>query len=230
MALVGSGEFLPGMVDVDRWLLAGRAPRVAIIPTASGEEGDASIDRWIDLGVRHYEAMGCEPVPVRVVDRDDADSEALASLIDGVGLVYLSGGNPGYLARTLRGTAVLRAIESAWRAGAALAGCSAGAVALTASAVDVRRAGMPFEDAFGLVPGLSVIPHFDRMSGWDPGFLERARSRTRPNMLLVGIDENTALVGGPQTWTAMGAGTVTAFHPDASRVLRAGETLLLTGP
>lgn len=39
IALVGSGEFLPQMVEVDRWLLNGRLPRAAFLPTAAGEEG-----------------------------------------------------------------------------------------------------------------------------------------------------------------------------------------------
>ena len=39
IALVGSGEFLPVMEDVDRGLLAGRPPRAAFLPTAAGEEG-----------------------------------------------------------------------------------------------------------------------------------------------------------------------------------------------
>ena len=70
-------------------------------------------------------------VVVPVVDRISADDPELAGLVAGAGLVYLSGGNPPFLASTLRGTRVWAAIEDAWRAGAALAGCSAGAMALT---------------------------------------------------------------------------------------------------
>ena len=47
---------------------------------------------------------------------------ALAAEVAGAGLVYFSGGNPGYLAASLRDTALWWAVVEAWQAGAALAG------------------------------------------------------------------------------------------------------------
>jgi len=41
-----------------------------------------------------------------VNDRSDAESVAIAEQVVGAGLIYLSGGNPGFLADTLRDTAV----------------------------------------------------------------------------------------------------------------------------
>ena len=229
LALVGSGEFLPQMVAVDRVLLEGRAPRAAFLPTAAGQEGEASVERWLSLGAAHYTAMGIEPVPVRVVDRRDADDPALADLIGAVGLIYLSGGNPGYLAETLRGTRVWAAIEAAWRAGAALAGCSAGAMALTADAPHVRGGALTARPGLGLVAGLAVIPHFDRMAGWDPHVTARAMIPRGDGVTMVGIDEDTALVGGPTEWTVMGRQRVTVFGPDGATVHPPGTRVRL-GP
>ncbi len=50
IALLGSGEYLPVMDDVDRYLLAncgaeGRKPRVVCLPTAAGQEGEKNISR-----------------------------------------------------------------------------------------------------------------------------------------------------------------------------------------
>lgn len=227
IALVGSGEFLPQMIAVDRWLLAGRPARAAFLPTAAGQEGDASVDRWLSLGTAHYSAMGVEPVPVRVVDRADADDADLAARIHAVGLVYLSGGNPGYVADTLRDTVVWQAIVAAWRAGAALAGCSAGAMALTAEAPHVRLGSMAPQPGLALVPHLAVIPHFDRMAGWDPGVTARASARRDDGATVVGIDEDTALVGGPTEWTVMGRQQVTVFGPTGVTRHGAGERLTL---
>ena len=39
--------------------------------------------------------MGVEPVPLEVLDREDAERPELAAKVAGAGLVYLSGGNPG---------------------------------------------------------------------------------------------------------------------------------------
>src|ERR1035441_7583523 len=112
------------MVPVDAELLAGRPQRAVYLPTASAEEGPQRVRYWIDLATAHYASMGVEPVPLEVLDREDAERPELASKVAGAGLVYLSGGNPGYLANTLAGTAVWQAILEAWRLGAAIAGCS----------------------------------------------------------------------------------------------------------
>ncbi len=228
IALVGSGEFLPQMVDIDRWLLAGRRPRAAFLPTAAGEEGPASVTRWLTLGTDHYTAMGIEPIAVPVLHAADANRPDLAALIDDVGLIYLSGGNPGHIARSLRNSIVWEAIVRSWHGGAALAGCSAGAIALTASAPDIRG-GRPMErePATGLIPHLSVIPHFDRMTQWNPGMVDQAQAQLRPGAHLVGIDEDTALVGGLTDWTVMGHRRVTVFGASGPIEFTHGQSVTL---
>jgi cyanophycinase len=228
IALVGSGEFLPQMVDVDRWLLAGRRPRAAFLPTAAGEEGAASVNRWLKLGTDHYTAMGIEPVAVPVLNANDANREDLAALIDDVGLIYLSGGNPGHIARSLRNSLVWDAIVRAWQNGAAIAGCSAGAMVLTGSAPDVRGGRrMVSEPATNLVEHLTVIPHFDRMAQWNPRMVEEALAQLRPGFHLVGVDEDTALVGGMTEWTVMGRQRVTVFGPGGPIEFTHGQRLSL---
>jgi cyanophycinase len=228
IALVGSGEFLPQMVDVDRWLLTNRAPRVAILPTAAGEEGDRSIQRWIKLGVDHYTAMGVEPVPVHVITEADANKSELAALLGDVGLIYLSGGNPGYVSRVLNNSVVGDAIIAAWKSGTAVAGCSAGAMALTSRAPTVRGGAMgEYQAGLALVDNITLIPHFDQMYRWNPGFLDQGLSSLSPGELLIGVDEDTAMVGGPNEWTVMGRQTVTVFRADGSQTLSAGEQFRL---
>src|SRR6202051_3507773 len=182
VALVGSGEFLAVMEPVDAGLLEGRAPRAVVLPTAAAREGDARMSYWLELGRKHYEAMGVEPVLLDVRTREDAQDPATAARIVGAGLVYLSGGDPHHLAETLAGTALWRAIVAAWKEGAALAGCSAGAMALTSGGPDnlppTRAASRRVREhpgvanGLGLIGGLTVIPHFDQMEQWRPGALE----------------------------------------------------------
>ena len=229
IALVGSGEFLPGMEAVDAALLAGRPPRAVFLPTASAPEGPERVDYWIRLGTEHYRRLGVEPVPLTVLDRRDADDPAKVPAVAGAGLVYLSGGNPGYLADTLRGTAVLEAIVAAWRGGAALAGCSAGACALTALADDtgtgVTRPGL------ALVPDLVVLPHFDRIERWRPGIVDRRAAELAPGQILVGIDEDTALISGDGDWRVDGRQKVWIVDPEGRRTPHsAGDVLALPVP
>ncbi|MGH9291653.1 MAG: Type 1 glutamine amidotransferase-like domain-containing protein [Acidimicrobiales bacterium] len=192
------------MVEVDRGLLEGRPARAVFLPTASAEEGEARVAYWTDLGRSHFERLGAKAVPLRVLTRADAEDEALAAEIAGAGLIYLSGGNPGYLADTLRDSAVWKAIVTAWHGGSALAGCSAGACALTSVADDLRRPGRFSGRGLGLVGDLAVIPHFDRIADWIPGIAERVLAAVPDGTAVVGIDEETALVGGGRRFTVAG--------------------------
>ena len=141
MALIGAGEFLPAMAEFDAGLLAatGRPrPRVAILPTASAPDGEEVFQRWAAMGVTHFGELGAEVEPVLVRDRFDANDAGAAQAVGEADLIYLSGGKPGHLIRTLEDTAVGRAIDDAHRRGAVLAGCSAGAMVLAGHAFDFR--------------------------------------------------------------------------------------------
>ncbi len=228
VALVGSGEFLEVMEPVDASLLEGRAPRAVFLPTAAAEDGDARVDYWLELGTRHFTKLGVEAVPLRVLDRDEAQRADLAAAVAGAGLVYLSGGNPGYLADTLRATAVWRAVLDAWEAGAALAGCSAGACALSAVADDFRRPGRFSGRGLDVVPQVATIPHFDRFSSYAPDLADRVLATTPPAVEVLGIDEDTALVGGPDCFTVAGRQAVWHLSRDGRRTrYGAGEQVVL---
>lgn len=228
VALVGSGEFTPATEAVDRALLEGRPERVVFLPTAAALEGKERIAYWVELGLAHYERLGVDATPLMVLDREDADRPHLAAEVAGAGLVYLSGGNPPFLASTLVGSRVGDAIQDAWRQGTAVAGCSAGAIALTDTVPDIRnRRGTPVA-GFGLVPGVSVIPHFDRIEQWMPGAVQWALRATPPGVHLVGVDEDTAIVGGPLQWTVMGRGAAWLLPGPGERLRHGdGETLVL---
>lgn len=258
VALVGSGEYLPVMDDVEQALLAaggsavgtppGRRPRFVQLATAAAPEGAASLARWHALGAAAAERAGAEQVVVPVVDRASADDARLAELLDGAALIYLSGGNPGFLTETLAGTAVWQAIVAAWRAGAALAGCSAGAMALGARVPRIRDLHAPPVTGLGVVPGVEVIPHFDAFERRFPGLIAARAADPAPGVRLLGIDEDTALVSGlteganvpagplgsswTPSWTVMGRRSVWLLDPtDPSGEARAqhpaGATLTL---
>lgn len=220
LALVGSGEFLPAMREVDRGLLAGRAPTVAVIPTAAAPEGDRRLRHWVDLARRHFDELGAEVVPLLVRDRPDANRDSFASAVEDAGLVYLSGGDPAFLTETMRDTPVWHAVVAAWQRGAALAGCSAGAMAMAGSWPPFsERSPDGYREGLGVVPGLSVLPHFDRVRRWrGPQVTELAAGRPTGSTL-VGIDEHTALVWRDGSWAVEGPGQVWSLDGEAPAAL-----------
>jgi cyanophycinase len=161
-----------------------------------------------------FAGLGVEVQELPVYTRSDAGSAELAERAAGAGLVYLTGGDPGLLAQTLRGTRVWAAVVEAWRGGAALAGSSAGAMALCEWTLVMARwprheQRRPVE-ALGLVPRTAVLPHYERMgSRWSVEDLP-------DGAVLLGIDERTAATWHEGGWHAAGAASVV--------VVREGET------
>jgi cyanophycinase len=225
LALVGSGEYLPQMTEIEAALIAGRPPRYVQLATAAVPDGPSVVERWHSLGAAQANRLGVEAVVVAVNDHQDANDPAFADLIAGAGLIYLSGGNPIYLADTLRDSAVWDAIVAAWRGGAALAGCSAGAMALTSWVPSLRHPRKGGTPGLGLLPHLRVIPHFDAFASRIPDLITRFLLPHDPSVTIIGIDEDTALVGGPETWTVQGRQSAWLLSEDGRQQLATGTTL-----
>lgn len=237
IALIGSGEYLPDMEEIERGLLTGRPPRMVQLATAAAPEGRQRLAYWHDLGRSAAERLGVTQVIVPVVDRVTADDHGLAATVAGAGLVYLSGGDPTFLAATLRGTRVWAAIGAAWHRGAALAGCSAGAMALTGQVPDVRDPLRAPQPGLGVVPHLRVLPHFDQLARFVPASVLRRLTAPARDVTVLGIDERTALVGGPTEWTVQGHRSVWEIaadgrveHPVGARVRFAAPTIAVDPP
>jgi cyanophycinase len=227
VALVGAGEFLPSMSSFDASLLAATGvarPRVVILPTASFPDGEAVFNRWADMGVAHFAGLGAEVEPVMVRDRADADDPAAVQAVGEADLVYLSGGKPSYLFDALSGSAVGEALAGAHQRGAALAGCSAGAMALAGHSFDFRVRLMPFPlrwgSGLGFAPGVSVVPHYD---AWPEPFSALIAFQAPRGSIVLGIDEDTAVVGHDGGWQVHGASRVTVWRGRRRERFRAGE-------
>ena len=230
IALVGSGEFTSAMVEVDRALLAatGRErPRVAIVPAASWPDGEAVFMRWAHMGEEHFAALGATPVAVLIRDRATADDAEAAAEISRADLIYMSGGKPGHLLSLLRDSAAGAALREAHARGAVIAGCSAGAMVLGGHQIRIGGRGflhppIGWEDGLGLVPGIVVMPHYDAI----PETLVAPLALAAPHgVLVVGIDEDTAVVGRAGAWQVQGRGRVTVWRGPRRERYRAGESV-----
>lgn len=207
LALVGSGEYLPGMEAVDRELLGRLAgpPRVVCLPTAAGTEGAERIGYWSDLGVAHFTRLGAEAQSLPVIDRASANDLALAGEISQANFVYLSGGKPDYLHKTLAGSRAWESILAVLAGGGLLAGCSAGAMIL-----GEKFFGFPgWRSGFNFLPGATVVPHFDEI----PSAMLRSVWLTADKSLaMVGIDGYTALVVDGDRREVLGTGGVAIWN------------------
>lgn len=230
IALVGAGEYLPVMNDVDRHLLAsvnvqGRAPRVVCLPTAAGQEGDESVGRWSKMGEEHFRALGAEVRALPIIDRASADDPQYGSILESADLIYFSGGDPTHLFQTMNGSRAWAAAQKAWARGAVYAGCSAGAMILAKRLPNFRRAGMGTIEGFGAVAAQYVMPHFDHAGPWK-FMVNLIRRGLNDGEFMLGIDENTALVGKPGgEWKVMGKSKVHVLTRKQAQTYAVGETV-----
>lgn len=223
LALVGSGEYLPLMMPVDRWLMdwLARPVNVVCLPTAAGTEGDDRIAYWNNLGIAHFQQLGAASVQaLRVIDRASAHDPDLARQAGSANFVYLSGGNPAYLHDTLNGTPVWRAIESVLEKGGVVAGCSAGAM-IFGERIPRSRNSFNLQDSFGYLPGTVVLPHFDEM----PGFFRSFIPLLIQQHMLVGVEGDTALICQNGAFQVRGRGCVTLAVKNQQQRYCQGEAL-----
>lgn len=231
MALLGAGEFLPGMAAFDRDLLAAIArarPRVVILPTAAAPDGEPVFRRWADMGVEHFAALGAEVEPVLVRTGDEAGDDGAVQAIGEADLVYLSGGKPGHLRRVLHGSRVGAAIRDAHARGAVIAGCSAGAMVLAERQAELRRGVLPWplrwSLGLGLVDAVAVLPHYDAWPAPLGAFMALQAPR---GVAILGIDEDTAMLGRDGVWQVHGRASVTVWHGRHRERFRRGDVFRL---
>jgi cyanophycinase len=224
LALVGGAEFQPGNEGQDRMLATAAAGRPAYVVCAAvrvrPEAAVATARRW-------FARLDVDMSELRVRSRSEAAAASTVELARAAGLVYIAGGDPGRTVRLLAATPVWDAIAGAWRGGAALAGSSAGAMALCRWTLvrdrwpdhETRRA----LDALGLVPGCALLPHFDTFGvRWIPSAQQALGSSTP----LIGVDERTAAVWQDGAWSVAGPGSVTIVTGEHRAAFASGDAVL----
>ena len=188
-------------------LVAAAKPGPAfVVPTAAARQGP---EDSVAHATAWFRKLGLELQELPVLTRTQANSKEIAERARGGGFFYLVGGDPGLVAQVLRSSRVWTAIFEAWRDGAALAGSSAGAMALCTHtlirATWPNRSTRRPADALGVVPDTAVLPHFETFGH---RWVESAQ-RELSGVTLLGIDERSAAVWHDGRWRAAGPGMVT---------------------
>ena len=226
-SLLGSGEFQPWSESADRWLLdrADGDGRVLILPTASAPEGDAVFDRWASMGLEHFATLGATATVVPLKVRRDAEDAGLVRLLDRASVVYFSGGNPAYLARTLEGTPFWARTLERLGEGMGYAGCSAGVACLTETTFDSDTESFAdvFKAGLGLIPRAVFAPHWDIVDGWIPGARDFILGSVPEGYVFVGLDEDTAMLGTGSSWEVTGKSGIHVRRDDGWETFRDGD-------
>jgi len=232
IALVGSGEYLPAMAAFEKSLIDdaiahGKANKFVQIPTAAGRESKDRLEFWKELGARQADLIGAEQIFLPIFDRDSANSDQFADAISDSALVYMSGGDPHYLAQTLTGTPVWDAILKNWQSGGSLAGCSAGAMVLSSEIPNFRFLKYGPTPGLNVIGNIRVIPHFNKFFKWIPDAAAKVLMHAPEGSILLGVDEMTALVQrrGKDFWEVNGQAKVHVLQGAPAEQLFAGQLI-----
>lgn len=225
LALVGGDELKPGNEPQDEVLArVARDGPAFVVATAAGRQRP---EVAVANAVRWFASLGLAVEELPATRRSDAKDSVNAARARLGRFFYLVGGDPGLVPKTLAGTPLWEAIAEAWRSGAALAGSSAGAMALGEWTLVRER--MPGDDrrrylpALGLVPRLAVLPHFETFGHRWVESAERAAPRS--DVVLLGVDERTAALHVDGAWRALGDGGVTVIAGGERRRYASGEPI-----
>jgi cyanophycinase len=215
LALVGSGEYLPAMAEFEKSLIDdgvknGKQPIYVQIPTAAGRESEHRLNYWKELGKTQADSLNVKSIFLPIYTREDAQNMEYVNQISESALIYMSGGDPHYLAETLIGTPLWEAIYQSWQSGTSLAGCSAGAMVLSAQIPNFRFSKKEPTAGLNLIPNIRVIPHFNKFFKWIPESAAKVLLHVPDKTILIGIDELTAMVkrSGAENWRVFGEAKV----------------------
>lgn len=185
-------------------LAGGPNARIVLIPTAGGnEEYDGSFvgaDVWRDHGAKNL-------VVLHTTDRREADTDRfIEPLLDADG-VFIFGGRQYILAEIYGGTKTEDAIRAVMERGGVVGGTSAGASILASFLIrgDSESNTIVMGDhqrGFGFLRGVAIDQHllrrnrqFDMLDVID----------THPDLLGIGLDEDTAIVVHGDRFEVIGA-------------------------
>jgi cyanophycinase len=229
-ALLGSGEFEPWSLEVERRLLeaASGDGSVLVLPTASAPEGEDVFDRWAAMGLEHYREAGILARSLPLKTPADANEPDIVAPLRTASMVFFSGGNPAYLAGVLAGSRFWERLLEELRRGLGYAGCSAGISCLgdvaPDSSVGDLAAPARWKRGLRLFPGVTLAPHWDAVDRFFPGLQSAIEASIPPGSRLLAVDEHTAVVGDGAGWSVIGSGGATLVENGRRAVFSAGAT------
>ncbi len=210
-------------------LAGGAAASIVVVSTASSLG-----DEITGVYLRAFDRLGAGQVAgMRPETRAEADDPRLVAALETASGVFMTGGNQLKLSTALGGTRLGAAIRAAHERGAVVGGTSAGASAIARHMISFGAEGATpkqrmsqLSAGLGLLDGVVIDQHFTQRNR-----IGRLLSlvATSPELLGVGLDENTAAVVTPDGRAeVIGRGVLTVV--DGRQLVTNAATAKRTAP
>lgn len=195
LVIVGGALRDEGILERFLSLAGGPEAPIVLIPTAGGGE-DHQYDRWY-AGARRFRRLGAKNLTViHTYDREEADTEEFAAPIAAARGAWFPGGRQWRLVDAYAGTRTERELHALLARGGVIGGSSAGATIQGEYLARGDTSGNTImmgdhEEGFAFFRGVAIDQHLlVRNRHFD--LLEIIEAR--PDLLGIGIDEDTAIV------------------------------------
>ncbi len=201
-----------------------REPEIALVTTATESPEKAASQYQEILG-----QLGAKAVhPIHISDRDDTNAERNIQVIRNADGIFFVGGDQLRISSILGGTDTHKAILESYKMGKVIAGTSAGASMMSEIMVvegndeeAPRKCTLKMAPGMGLLEGVIIDQHFNQRGRI--GRLLAAVSQN-PNVLGIGIDEDTAIiVDKDMNFTVSGSGVITVVDGRSIRYTNISE-------
>ena len=235
LVVIGGGETPAAVVNRTLELSGGKSAKIAVLPAANPEYGAGAVATWKRNGANNVVLVNPQQPAAALKTIREAD------------LIWLPGGLQGVFMNNIRGSDIAETIRTRHRDGAIVGGTSAGAAVMGKTMIggqsdlDSLKAGTaPYlQDGMGLWPEAIIDQHFLQKGRFNRLALAVI---DYPDLLGVGIDEETAVIVRGRDFEVIGNSNVTVIdgrkasrekltkgEPAAARnlkihVLRAGMT------
>ncbi len=225
LVVVGGAMRDPAIVERFLELAGGRHQPIVVIPTAAGldryDRSFGGLEPFLDAGADHVTLLHTD-------DREVADSEAFVAPIREAAGVWFTGGRQWRLADSYLGTRTERELWALLDRGGVIGGSSAGATIQGSYLArgDTRSNTVMMgdhEEGFGFLRATAIDQHLLRRNR-QFDLIEVIEAH--PELLGIGIDENTAIVVRGDGFEVMGESYV-AIYDHESMVGDRGRFYLL---
>ncbi|MFA5891856.1 MAG: Type 1 glutamine amidotransferase-like domain-containing protein [Actinomycetota bacterium] len=210
IGLLSSDEYTPDVLEFDRALLArarggARPKNIALILCADHRAASLNARN----AATYFQALGARAFPLEI---EHGPRARATTPIPDFDVIYIGGGSPSQLLGCMRDSSVWETVLERWRAGAVLAGASAGAMALSMHC-QVPRAGdrVPTQWTAGLGP-ISNIAFAVHATSRSRAWLQES-AKTAPLPLLCIEDKTGVVLTVNSSAQVVGSGRVWVMKP-----------------
>ncbi|GEO22934.1 hypothetical protein CQA01_34680 [Cyclobacterium qasimii] len=211
-------------------LAGGLESKIVIIPTAMEDnllDSEFDLNRikkpFVDHGFKNISI-------VHTRSREIANGDSLNAILLEADGVWMTGGRQWRLAKTYKDTQVVTSLKTIYNAGKIIAGTSAGAsimgsLLVRGDSVDHTLMIGDYPDGFGLVEHIAIDQHhLARNRQFDMFEIKRRF----PELLGIGIEENTGVIVNQDHFKVVGAGYVSIY--DGTRWSAERDTIYKLSP